>query len=228
MRTRGLAVVVFGAAFISSMALRSQSPPAWPDTPTARLQAFAMMQTLNADLLATRSATLTLERWCRDHRLADDPTIRARVAAAVQKPATPEQRQHLGVAESEPVKFRHVQLRCGDRVLSEADNWYVPARLTPDMNRLLETTDTAFGKVVQPLAPYRETLAVRILWSPLPDDWDRLAPQRAAPAGGLLRMPDALFEHHALVYTGGHLAFSEVDEVYQRAVLAVPPPAGLR
>ena len=36
---------------------------------------------------------------------------------------------------SEEIKFRHVQLLCGDRVFSEADNWYVPGRLTPDRER---------------------------------------------------------------------------------------------
>jgi hypothetical protein len=29
----------------------------------------------------------------------------------------------LGVGTEEPVKYRHVRLRCGTHVLSEADNW---------------------------------------------------------------------------------------------------------
>ncbi len=43
-------------------------------------------------------------------------------------------------------------------MLSVAHNWYVPARLTPEMNRTLETSDTPFGKVVAPLGFRRERL----------------------------------------------------------------------
>jgi hypothetical protein len=39
--------------------------------------------------------------------------------------------QILGVDPDEPVRFRRVPLKCGDHVLSEAENWYVPSRLTP-------------------------------------------------------------------------------------------------
>ena len=49
--------------------------------------------------------------------------------------------------------------------MSEADNWYVPARLTPEMNAFLDTTDTPFGKAVRPLQPYRKTLEAKLLWS---------------------------------------------------------------
>ena len=47
---------------------------------------------------------------------------------------------------------------CGSVVLSEADNWYVPSRLTPEMNRLLDTTDAPFGRVVQAVHFRRRTL----------------------------------------------------------------------
>jgi hypothetical protein len=69
-----------------------------------------------------------------------------------------------------------VRLTCGDRVLSEADNWYVPARLTPEMNRVLDTTDTAFGRAVQPLNFRRRTLSAKLLWSLLPPGWEMGAP----------------------------------------------------
>ena len=54
-------------------------------------------------------------------------------------------------------------------MLSEADNWYVPSRLTGEMNRVLETTAAPFGKAVMDLKPYRQTYAVDVLWWPLPD-----------------------------------------------------------
>src|SRR5262249_23135272 len=76
-------------------------------------------------------------------------------------------------------------LRCGELVLSEADNWYVPARLTPEMNRLLETTDTPFGVAVQSLHFQRHTLSAELLWQPFPADWGMKAGTPGACAGDL-------------------------------------------
>ena len=209
------------AAYVSACA---QEFPAWPNTYVARLEALALVQTLNAEVLASRSATLTLEGWCRDHQLAKEPTIVADVVRGVAKAPTAEQRHRLQVTSQTEVKYRRVQLRCGNRVLSVADNWYVPDRLTADMNRLLDTTATPFGKVVQPLEPYRQTFEVRLLWSPLPDGWERGAIAATTPTAGVLPIPDALFEHRAILYTREHEPFSEVDEVYQRQLLAFPAP----
>jgi chorismate-pyruvate lyase len=197
----------------------AQDAPSWPDTYVARLQAQALVQTFNAEILASRSATLTLEAWCRDHRLADPPSIKAEVVVGVAKPVTEEQRQRLQVGASEEVKYRRVRLRCGSHVLSEADNWYVPGRLTDAMNHALNTTDTPFGRVVQPLQPYRRTFAVNVLWSPLPKD---LA--RPAAGGKTLAIPDALLEHRAIVYTRENKPFSEVRELYQKSLLSFAPP----
>jgi hypothetical protein len=100
----------------------------WQESFTARLEALALLQTLNAELLSHDSATLTLDHWCADHRLASPARIVAeRVDGAYQAPMD-EQRQLLGVSATEPIRYRRVRLICGGRVLSEADNWYVPAR----------------------------------------------------------------------------------------------------
>jgi hypothetical protein len=47
----------------------------WPDTFVARLEALALLQTLNADLLSHDSAPLTLERWCDSHHMASPARI---------------------------------------------------------------------------------------------------------------------------------------------------------
>src|SRR5208337_1930037 len=99
---------------------------AWPDTFIARVEALALLQTLNADLLSHDSATVTLERWCGIHRLASRPRIVAERVRGVDKLISPEQRRELGVALTEPVRYRRVRLLCGGVALSEADNWYVP------------------------------------------------------------------------------------------------------
>jgi len=215
-------VVLF--VFAICLPAPAQETPAWTDNYVARLQVLALEQTLNGEVLASRSATLTLEAWCRDHRLANDPRIVAERVKGMAKLPTAEQKQRLQVASDDEVKYRRVRLHCGDRVLSEADNWYVPGRLTAEMNRLLETTDTPFGKAVQALEPYRQTFAVKLLWSPLPDGWE-LHPM--TPSNGtatILAIPDALFEHRAVLYARDRKPFSETDEVYRRDILAFPPP----
>jgi chorismate-pyruvate lyase len=200
----------------------AQESAGWPDTYVGRLQALALEQTINAEVLASRSATLTLEAWCRDHELAKEPKIVAELVKGAAKAPTAEQRQRLRVSADETVKYRHVRLRCGARVLSEADNWYVPGRLTAEMNRLLETTDTPFGKAVAALEPYRQTFAMKVLWSPLPDGWEH--GRATTGSAGALAIPEALFEHRAVLYTRERLPFSEVDEIYRRDLLGFVPP----
>ena len=182
-----------------------------------RLEALALIETLNAELLAARSATATLEKWCADHHMAEEPRIVAKRADAAEKPASAETRQRLAVREGETVKYRRVALVCGAQVLSEADNWYVPGRLTQEMNRLLEETETPFGKVVAALHPFRRTFEAQLLWSPLPAGWEMDArPEEEADAAD---PPHALIEHRALLYGGDQRPFSEVDEIYTSGVL---------
>jgi hypothetical protein len=136
-----------------------------------------------------------------------------------------EQRQRLRADSGEVVRYRRVRLRCGDHVLSEAENWYLPGRLTPEMNHALETGDTPFGRVVAPLQPYRQTFEARLLWSPLPEGWERSA--HAAPpclSSGPLAIPDALFEHRAVLLGRDNRPIAEVHEVYQGELLAFAPP----
>jgi hypothetical protein len=128
------------------------------------------------------------------------------------------------VNDQNEVKYRRVQLRCGSHLLSEAENWYVPGRLTPEMNRLLETTKPPFGKVVESMEPYRRSFAVKILWAPLADGWEQDPGKLPTATGDILVIPDALFEHRAILYSREHRPFAEVSEVYQRQILAFPPP----
>lgn len=193
----------------------------WRDSFESRLEILALLQTLNGELLAGSSATRTLETWCGEHRMADDPKIVANRVPGVRKEPSAEQLQRLGVRDASEVQYRRVELRCGAHVLSEADNWYVPGRLTPEMNALLETTDTPFGKAVQPLRPYRRTIAVTTLWAPLPRGWEQQSRSRFRPRGRrMLAIPKEVFQHRAVLYTADHLPFSEVVETYQAELLA--------
>lgn len=199
----------------------SQPLPGWSDTFTARLTALALLQTLNAELLSHDSATLTLDRWCAAHQMASPAKVVADPLPVIDKPATAVQRLELAVSPSEPVRYRHVQLRCGEHVLSVAENWYVPSRLTSDMNRLLQTTDISFGRVVQPLHFWRHVLAAQWLWSPLPIGWERGGPREWAPWPG---MQSGVLRHRAVLVLPDGRPLSEVIETYTAEVLAFTEP----
>ena len=161
------------------------------------LAAFALLQAdpvdaLDRELLATTSATAVLQKRCAEQ-------IRAEVDRAAVSAPTPEQRLRLGVSAEERVAYRAVRLNCGPRTYSVAENWYVPARLTPQMNAAL-AADTPFGAAIRPLAPVRRTLAT----------------ERAGP-GFVLR-------HRALVIAADGRPLAEVVENYQPAVLDAPAP----
>src|SRR5512143_1932424 len=102
------AAALIGCALIGCASL----PPAHADDYLARVELLALLQTLNADLLSHDSATLTLERWCADHRMAEPPRIVARRVREVSRPIPDELRTLLKVDADEPVGFRHVQLMC--------------------------------------------------------------------------------------------------------------------
>ncbi len=203
-----------------------RTAPAWSDDYATRLEALALLQTLNADLLSNDSATLTLDRWCAAHKLAEPAKI---IAERVQGPdvaPTPEQRALLAVTPGEPVRFRRVRLKCGDHVLSEAQNWYVPARLTPEMNATLDTTDTPFGRVVKPLDFRRRTLSAKLLFSPLPEGWEMRAANDNTPlqSTGTLAIPHEVLQHRAVLTKPDGTPISQLVETYTSDVLAFPDP----
>ena len=219
LRWLGTALILLLMTAITSAA----EPAPWPDSLVGRLEALALIESLNVDLLAHDSATLTLERWCADHRLADPARIVAERVSGADKPASAEVREALDVKPGEPLGYRRVRLKCGDHVLSEADNWYVPARLTPAMNNVLETTDTPFGKAVAALHFRRHTLSADLLWRPLPKGWEMGATPAPQEAGSLM-IPDHVLEHRAVLSTPEGEPFSEVVETYTSEVLAFPSP----
>lgn len=152
-------------------------------------------------LAANDSATAALGQWCATKGIAQPPTIRAQADRAAHIPPSPATRSRLGVTADEPVAYRHVRLTCGDTVLSVAQNWYVPSRLTPDMNRTLETTDMPFGKVVALLHFRRERLgSVR-------------GRSAECPTGTVL-------SHRAVLRLADGRAISFVVECYTRANLS--------
>jgi chorismate-pyruvate lyase len=149
--------------------------------PALLLMAPAPIDAFEAMLSAHDSATLALTQWCGERKIAPDPRITATLVKGEDALAAPDLSDTLG---TEDPGYRHVRLACGDQVLSEAHNWYNPTLLTPEMNHLLATTDTPFGKAVAALNFRREKLASRR--GPLPG-----CPAQTILANrALLRLPD--------------------------------------
>lgn len=195
--------------------------PTWPDTPAARAQVAALLRTLNADLLSHDSATLTLERWCADHGMAPARVTAQRVEGP-DKAIPSDLRDMLELNPRETLSYRRVLLTCGDFVLSEADNWYVPQRLSTAMNTLLDESDMPFGKVVHALGFHRETLGAEMLWSPL-DAGAITGDEGKSQAAGTLAIPRDLLRHCALLSDATERPFSVLIETYTHQVLAFSP-----
>ncbi len=166
---------------------------------------------LNAELLEHDSATLTLERWCDARGLASPAHVVAERQHGVHAEPSGELRRLLAAGAGDPIRHRRVRLRCAGRVLSEADNWYVPSRLTDEMNRVLDGTDVAFGRAVRSLNFRRRTLSSRLLWSPL-------------SLQGWPHIPPHVLEHRALLTLPDGTPFSHLVETYTSEVLAVAEP----
>lgn len=181
-----------------------------------RLRLQAQLQTLNADLLSHDSATAVLQDLC-NRRDPDAPKILAhRVEIPDDLPAAAAARRQLGAAANEPVRRRRVELKCGEVVLSRADNWYLPGRLTDQMNTDLESTERPFGVVVRPLNFQRRTLSAQLLFSPLPSGWEA-----ADPAGfdAPVSVPANVLQHRAYLQTPDGRPFALLIETYSDRVL---------
>jgi hypothetical protein len=118
---------------------------------------------LKADLLGKDSATQVLTHWCAALQLAMPPLIHAERVRGQDRAADAQVRRLLKAAPGEPIRYRRVRLMCGSHVLSNADNWYLPSRLTPAMNQALDDSDVPFGTVVRPLDFHRTTIEARTL-----------------------------------------------------------------
>ncbi|MEO6716977.1 MAG: hypothetical protein ABIM50_06980 [Novosphingobium sp.] len=153
------------------------------------------------NLASHHSATEALTQWCRLRGLANPPRIVARAVKSEIVSPDDTVRALLAIVASEPVRYRQVHLLCGDTVLSIADNWYVPARLTAEMNRALESSDIPFGRVVAPLDYTREQLASIHGRGPGCPDGTVLSVR------AVLRLPDGLpISMVAECYTAANLA----------------------
>lgn len=191
----------------------------------ARLALYGTMQKLSERLLTSRSATFTLEEWCKENGAPFTSVTAIRDIDAEPREPSDDTLEGLG-AVADQVSYRKVALCTGGTLLSEADNWYVPANLTEAMNTDLQTTTIPFGKVVAPLKPFRAPLFAEILWKDiLPERWQQRSTEDLIQwVGGqqaLVYKPNQdLFVHHALLLSERGLPLAEVRETYKSNLLA--------
>ncbi|WP_296674728.1 hypothetical protein [Novosphingobium sp.] len=161
----------------------------------------AQTAALERTLAASPSATRALEKWCAARGIADHPVVLARRLKGEAGPEPADLRRRLAVSADAPLGYRHVELLCGDRVLSVAHNWYRRELLTAQMNTVLDTSDTPFGKVAGPLGFTRETID------------SRRGEEPGCPPGTVL-------SQIALLRLPGGQPLALVTECYTRAAIA--------
>ncbi len=160
----------------------------------------AAIAALERVLQSNASATRALETWCAARGLSHDPVITARQVTSAPAAEPHGLRDRLGVTADAELGYRHVELLCGDRILSVAHNWYRRDVLTEAMHEALASGDTPFGKVVAPLHFTRETIA-------------------SCPAGDPGCPPGAILSQVALLRLPDGHALALVTECYTRAAL---------
>ena len=177
-------------------------------TPALCAEDHATLMRFEQALAAQPSATRVLQEWCAARRGSDPARITAqRLTGGAAKPPR-DLHAALDLADGEEAGYRHVRLNCGDATLSEAHNWYVRARLTPEMNAALDSTDTPFGTVAAPLRFTRAALG------------SHHGAQGGCPAGTVLT-------HRALLRLPDGRPLALLVECYTRDILRVAnvPPA---
>jgi hypothetical protein len=126
---------------------------------TSVLEAF---KTLSARLLASDSATRTLEAWCIEHRIGDGVVHVCATPTAGDCVVDNQTLDLLRPAVGEIPRLRRVVLMRGAVTLSRAVNWYIPQRLPLGMQHILDTTNVPFGLVVESLNVFRHTFHIAL------------------------------------------------------------------
>ncbi len=193
----------------------------WRDSYTTRLEALALLQSLNADLLSHDSATLTLDRWCGTHRLAEPAKIRRRARARRGEGADPDQREILGVSATEPLHYRRVRLEV--RIARALGSGQLVRAVAPHTGDESAAGDERH-RVRSRRAGARSSAAVRCPQSCSGRLYRRGGTWVAPSCEGRKPLESALYviQHKAVLTLPDGTPFSEVVETYTAEVLAFP------
>jgi hypothetical protein len=193
-------------------------PAAVPDAFVERVEALALLQTLNADLLSHDSATQTLERWCGDHRLASPPRSSRSGCRASSRRPHPQQRAELQVGPTEQVRYRRVRLRCGALVLVGSRQLVCAVAIDGADERPAGVHQHAVWQSCAAAAFSAPHLVRYAAMAAAAQGWEM---QRAASGDATpFQVPDKVLEHRAVLVSPDGMPISEVVETYTGNVLA--------
>jgi uncharacterized protein YjiS (DUF1127 family) len=200
----------------SDRASRSASQDTGGDQPVPAppAKAAALVRELSDHLLHASTATEALHAWCAAHGLSAGPITAVKQDPDRRRYADDDVLDELRPARHERIAYRCVRLVRGLVVLSEADNWFIPERLPPEVRRALETTDMPFGAAVARLRPSRRTYFVRFPELSIASE----AGSDGGPAGLSPSMP--ILEHKAVVLDQNRQPLSVVCERYCAGLLS--------
>jgi chorismate-pyruvate lyase len=188
--------------------LQPSSAPHDRPAPALRPQVEDLARELSNRLLAACSATATLCQWCNERGLGWGDISIVRRPCAAGHLAHDWVLDELRPDRGQSVAYRRVCLMRGKAALSEADNWFVPERLTPNINHILDWTDVPFGTAIKSLEPRRRTLFVEFAQTsadPEPDEGDAGPEPASTPC---------IFEHRAVVLRRDGTPIAVVREAY--------------
>jgi len=182
--------------------------------PAPPAEAAALVRELSDHLLHASTATEALHAWCAARGLSAGPITAVKQHLDRPRYADDDVLDELRPARHERIAYRCVQLVRGLVVLSEADNWFIPERLPPEVRSALEATDMPFGAAIARLRPSRRTYFVRYPELSTASE----AGTSGCPAGLLPSMP--ILEHKAVVLDRNRQPLSVVSERYCAALLS--------
>lgn len=182
----------------------------WMASAPSALQAATDVNALRDRIEKGNSATIELDRWCAEHRMAKLGAVRVDKISNTVAAAGPGLSKLFQVGPSEPLQLRHVRLRCGSHILSSARLWYVPSRLPVAINRTLKSTNVPFGRAVVSLKLIRRPIASATYW-----------PSSSGSNGA--QFPNILFSKRAILGAAGQPPMAYVVEDYHKGVLDYAP-----
>jgi uncharacterized protein YjiS (DUF1127 family) len=182
--------------------------------PTPPAKVAAHVRELSDHLLHASTATEALHTWCAARGLAAGPITALKQDPDQRRYPDDDMLDELRPERHERIAYRCVRLVRGLVVLSEADNWYIPDRLPPEVRDLLEATDVPFGAAIARLRPSRRTYFVRFAELSAAGE----VGTGGGPAGLSPSMP--ILEHKAVVLDRNRQPLSVVSERYCAALLS--------
>jgi uncharacterized protein YjiS (DUF1127 family) len=193
--------------------LASQDTAGDHPLPTTPAKVAALVRELSDHLLHASTATEALHAWCAARGLSTGPITAVKQDPDQRRYPDDDMLDELRPERHERIAYRCVRLVRGLVLLSEADNWFIPDRLPPEVHDLLEATDVPFGAAVAALQPSRRTYFVRFAELSTASE----AGTGGCPAGLSSSMP--ILEHKAAVLGRNRQPLDVVSERYCAALL---------